>query len=96
MLIRSWKDIGISKEDFERLWNLPAGAFKKRIDILKKSKVRENFFPEVAMKVSLVKKRELYVTGNSEEDIRKKVYGSYTSFFADVGEQEQVLFERVR
>lgn len=33
--------------------------------------------------------------GESEEEIRKKVHGSLAPFFADVGEQEQVKFERV-
>lgn len=96
MLIRSWKDIGITPSDYPRLWDLPAGEFTKRMKFLKKLKTRENFFPKITMKVSLVKVREVHIMGDTEEEIRKKVYGSLTPFFADVGKKEQVLFERVR
>lgn len=72
MLIKSWKDIGITQEDFQRLWDLPAGKFKRRIEALTKSKTKETFFPEVTMQITKVSTQTVTLKGRSEDDVKSK------------------------
>lgn len=95
MLIKSWSDIGITQKDFQRLWDLPAGEFKRRMEFLKKAKRKETFFPQQQFRVRYIKEQILVVDGESEVDVRLKVLGA-SNPFENVPEQTRTIFERIR
>ena len=95
MLIRNWEDVGLTRDDFQKLWDLPSGEFKRRMEVLRKSKTKETFFPKVEYRVRLIKEQVITVTGDSEADCKMKVFGAPESLFTGVEIDERTVFERI-
>lgn len=88
-----WSKYNLTRDDFQRLWDLPYGAFSSKIKALAKEKFNKNFFPQMEMTITRTVTQTIVMRGESEDSIKSQFYGSRNPPFADAKPQERILFQ---